>query len=193
VAKLYVTLVKGENYMSRVGKKLINIPKDVEVKITNELIQIKGKFGTLEQTINPNMVTVEQIDNNLKINSLIKSKTANAYYGLMGALIQNMVTGVSEQFTKTLEAKGVGYKFQLNKDNLIISAGFSHPVEMAIPSDLTLKTESPTRLSITGINKERVGFLASKIHDVRPPEPYKGKGILYDGEQIVRKAGKTGK
>jgi large subunit ribosomal protein L6 len=193
VAKLYVTLVKGENYMSRVGKKLINIPKDVEVKITNELIQIKGKFGTLEQTINPNMVTVEQIDNNLKINSLIKSKTANAYYGLMGALIQNMVTGVSEQFTKTLEAKGVGYKFQLNKDNLIISAGFSHPIEMAIPSDLTLKTESPTRLSITGINKERVGFLASKIHDVRPPEPYKGKGILYDGEQIVRKAGKTGK
>jgi large subunit ribosomal protein L6 len=193
VAKLYVTSVKGENYMSRVGKKLINIPKDVEVKITNELIQIKGKFGTLEQTINPNMVTVEQIDNNLKINSLIKSKTANAYYGLMGALIQNMVTGVSEQFTKTLEAKGVGYKFQLNKDNLIISAGFSHPVEMAIPSDLTLKTESPTRLSITGINKERVGFLASKIHDVRPPEPYKGKGILYDGEQIVRKAGKTGK
>merc|ERR1712146_694096 len=111
-----------------------------------------------EQTINPNMVTVEQIDNNLKINS----KTANAYYGLMGALIQNMVTGVSEQFTKTLEAKGVGYKFQLNKDNLIISAGFSHPVEMAIPSDLTLKTESPTGLSITGINKERVGFLASK-------------------------------
>jgi large subunit ribosomal protein L6 len=193
VAKLYVTSVKGENYMSRVGKKLINIPKDVEVKITNELIQIKGKFGTLEQTINPNMVTVEQIDNNLKINSLIKSKTANAYYGLMGALIQNMVTGVSEQFTKTLEAKGVGYKFQLNKDNLIISAGFSHPIEMAIPSDLTLKTESPTRLSITGINKERVGFLASKIHDVRPPEPYKGKGILYDGEQIVRKAGKTGK
>jgi large subunit ribosomal protein L6 len=193
VAKSYVTLVKGENYMSRVGKRLINIPKDVEVKITNELIEIKGKFGTLNQKINPTMVTVEQIDNNLKINLLIKSKAANAYYGLMGALIQNMVTGVSQQFTKTLEAKGVGYKFQLDKEKLTISAGFSHPVEMPIPSDLTLKTESPTRLSITGIDKERVGFLASKIHDVRPPEPYKGKGILYDGEQIVRKAGKTGR
>jgi large subunit ribosomal protein L6 len=179
--------------MSRVGKRLINIPKDVEVKITNELIEIKGKFGTLNQKINPTMVTVEQIDNNLKINLLIKSKAANAYYGLMGALIQNMVTGVSQQFTKTLEAKGVGYKFQLDKEKLTISAGFSHPVEMPIPSDLTLKTESPTRLSITGIDKERVGFLASKIHDVRPPEPYKGKGILYDGEQIVRKAGKTGR
>ena len=111
----------------------------------------------------------------------------------MGALIQNMVTGVSQQFTKTLEAKGVGYKFQVDKENLIISAGFSHPVEMPIPNDLTLKTESPTKLIVTGIDKERVGFLASKIHDVRPPEPYKGKGILYEGEQIVRKAGKTGR
>ena len=97
--------------MSRVGKRLINIPKDVEVKITNELIEIKGKFGTLNQKINPTMVTVEQIDNNLKINLLIKSKAANAYYGLMGALIQNMVTGVSQQFTKTLEAKELGINF----------------------------------------------------------------------------------
>ena len=179
--------------MSRVGKKLINIPKDVEIKITSELIEVKGKFGTLEQKINPTMVTVEQIDNTIKIHSLIKSKTANSYYGLMGALIQNMVTGVSQQFTKTLEAKGVGYTFQVDKENLIISAGFSHPVEMPIPNDLTLKTESPTKLIVTGIDKERVGFLASKIHDVRPPEPYKGKGILYEGEQIVRKAGKTGR
>ena len=100
-----------------------------------------------------------------------------------------MVIGVSQQFTKTLEAKGVGYKFQVNKESLIINAGYSHPVEMVIPKDLTLKTESPKKLVITGIDKERVGFLASKIHDVRPPEPYKGKGILYEGEKIVRKAG----
>ena len=124
---------------------------------------------------------------------LVQSKTAKAYYGLMGALINNMVIGVSQQFTKTLEAKGVGYKFQVNKESLIINAGYSHPVEMVIPKDLTLKTESPTKLVITGIDKERVGFLASKIHDVRPPEPYKGKGILYEGEKIVRKAGKTGR
>ena len=104
-----------------------------------------------------------------------------------------MVVGVSEQFTKNLETIGVGYKFQLENNTLIINAGFSHPIKMDIPKDLSLKTESPTKLSVTGIDKERVGFLASKIHDVRPPEPYKGKGILYKGEKIVRKAGKTGR
>jgi large subunit ribosomal protein L6 len=179
--------------MSRVGKKLIDVPKDVEIKITDTVINVKGKFGSLEREINPEMVKVEQIDNSLKLTCLVTSKTANAYHGLMRALIQNMVTGVSSQFTKTLKAVGVGYKFQINASKLIISAGFSHPVEFEIPKDLTLKTESPTELSITGIDKERVGFLASKIHDVRPPEPYKGKGLLYLGEKIVRKAGKTGK
>jgi large subunit ribosomal protein L6 len=179
--------------MSRVGKKLINIPKDVEIKITDQLIEVKGKFGTLEREINPEFINIEQIENNLKINCLLTSKKANAYYGLMGALIRNMVVGVSEQFTKNLEAIGVGYKFQLENNTLIITAGFSHPVKMDIPKDLSLKTESPTKLSVTGIDKERVGFLASKIHDVRPPEPYKGKGILYKGEKIVRKAGKTGR
>jgi large subunit ribosomal protein L6 len=179
--------------MSRVGKKLIDVPKDVEIKITDTVINVKGKFGSLEREINPEMVKVEQIDNSLKLTCLVTSKTANAYHGLMRALIQNMVTGVSSQFTKTLKAVGVGYKFQINANKLIISAGFSHPVEFEIPKDLTLKTESPTELSITGIDKEKVGFLASKIHDVRPPEPYKGKGLLYLGEKIVRKAGKTGK
>lgn len=179
--------------MSRVGKRLINIPNDVEIKITDTVINVKGKFGELKREINPEMVKVEQINNTLKLNCLIESKKANAYHGLMRALIQNMVTGVSTQFTKTLKAVGVGYKFQVNANKLIISAGFSHPVEFEIPKDLTLKTESPTELSITGIDKERVGFLASQIHDVRPPEPYKGKGLLYLGEKIVRKAGKTGK
>lgn len=179
--------------MSRVGKKLIDIPNDVEIKITDTVINVKGKFGELKREINPEMVKVEQINNTLKLNCLIESKKANAYHGLMRALIQNMVTGVSTQFTKTLKAVGVGYKFQVNANKLIISAGFSHPVEFEIPKDLTLKTESPTELSITGIDKERVGFLASQIHDVRPPEPYKGKGLLYLGEKIVRKAGKTGK
>ena len=179
--------------MSRVGKKLIDIPNDVEIKITDTVINVKGKFGELKREINPEMVKVEQINNTLKLNCLIESKKASAYHGLMRALIQNMVTGVSTQFTKTLKAVGVGYKFQVNANKLIISAGFSHPVEFEIPKDLTLKTESPTELSITGIDKERVGFLASQIHDVRPPEPYKGKGLLYLGEKIVRKAGKTGK
>ena len=179
--------------MSRVGKKIINIPKDVEIKITDTSVNVKGKFGTLNQEINEKMVKVEQIDNTIRLTCLMTSKKANAYHGLMRALIQNMITGVSSQFTKTLKAVGVGYKFQVTANKLIINAGFSHPIEFEIPKDLTLKTESPTELSITGIDKERVGFLASKIHDVRPPEPYKGKGLLYLGEKIIRKAGKTGK
>jgi large subunit ribosomal protein L6 len=104
-----------------------------------------------------------------------------------------MITGVNEKFIKTLIAEGVGYKFQVDKTNLILSVGFSHPVEFGIPADISVKLESPTRILISGIDKEKVGFLASKIRDIRPPEPYKGKGILYDGEKIVRKAGKTGK
>ena len=179
--------------MSRVGKKLINIPKDVEIKITDTIIKVKGKFGSLERKINHKMLKIEQIDNYLKLTCLGTSKKANAYHGLMRALTQNMITGVSIQFTKTLKAVGVGYKFQINTNKLIINAGFSHPVEFEIPKDLTLKTNSPTELSISGIDKERVGFLASKIHDIRRPEPYKGKGLLYLGEKIVRKAGKTGK
>jgi large subunit ribosomal protein L6 len=111
----------------------------------------------------------------------------------MRALIQNMVTGVSEQFTKTLIAQGVGYKFQVDNKQLVVNAGYSHPVNVEIPEGLTMKTESPTKLLITGIDKEKVGFIAAKVHDIRPPEPYKGKGLMYEGEKIIRKAGKTGK
>jgi large subunit ribosomal protein L6 len=193
--KFYVTLDKKKrrSEMSRVGKKQIQIPKDVKVQITGSTVNVTGKHGTLERTFDPQIITIEQGENTLDIKCLESSKKNNSYYGLMRALIQNMVTGVSEQFTKTLVAEGVGYKFQVDKNNLIISAGYSHPVEFPIPEDLKLTTESPTKLLITGIDKERVGFLASKIHDVRPPEPYKGKGLLYLGEKIVRKAGKTGK
>ena len=104
-----------------------------------------------------------------------------------------MVSGVDQNFSKTLQAEGVGYKFQVNNTTLILNVGFTHPVEFLIPSDLTVKLESPTRLVISGIDKEKVGFLAAKVRDMRPPEPYKGKGILYAGEKILRKAGKTGK
>jgi len=179
--------------MSRVGKKQIEIPKDVTITLTHDFIAVKGKHGNLERVFDSTIISIEQIESSLKLSCLTPSKKNNSYHGLMRALVQNMVTGVSEQFTKTLIAEGVGYKFQIDKNNLVINAGYSHPVEFPIPSDLTLKTESPTKLLITGIDKEKVGFLASKIHDVRPPEPYKGKGLLYQGEKIRRKAGKTGK
>jgi large subunit ribosomal protein L6 len=104
-----------------------------------------------------------------------------------------MITGVNEQFSKVLVAEGIGYKFQIDKKQLILSMGYSHPIEFLIPEDLKIETESPTRLKISGIDKERVGFFASKVREIRPPEPYKGKGILYDGEVVLRKAGKSGK
>lgn len=111
----------------------------------------------------------------------------------MRALIQNMIIGVNDLFTKVLIAEGVGYKFQIDKNSLVLNMGYSHPIEFAIPTDLKIKLESPTKIAISGIDKEQVGFLAAKIRAVRPPEPYKGKGIMYEGEKILRKAGKSGK
>ena len=111
----------------------------------------------------------------------------------MRALIQNMIQGVNENFSKTLIAEGVGYKFQLDKKILILTMGYSHPVKISVPEDITINLESPTKLSIIGIEKQKVGVLASEIREIRPPEPYKGKGIRYENEIILRKAGKTGK
>jgi large subunit ribosomal protein L6 len=104
-----------------------------------------------------------------------------------------MIIGVNTKFSKILVAEGVGYKFQLDKQRLILNMGYTHPIEFIIPSDLEIKAESPTKIIISGIDKEKVGFLAAKIREIRPPEPYKGKGIMYEGEKILRKAGKSGK
>ncbi len=178
--------------MSRVGKKVIEIPKDVSVVITDKTINVKGKHGSLEREIN-DLITLNIKDNQLFVKRINDQKKTRSYHGLMRALIQNMVTGVDQLFTKTLIAEGVGYKFQADKAKLVINVGFTHPVEFQIPTDITVKQESPTKIHISGIDREKVGLLASKIRDMRPPEPYKGKGILYDGEKIIRKAGKTGK
>ena len=178
--------------MSRIGKKAILIPKDVSVTMNQEKIIVKGKHGTLEKNILENLIY--KIENNqIIITRIDDTKKSRELHGLIRALIQNMVLGVNEKFSKTLIAEGVGYKFQIDKTNLILNVGFTHPVEFTIPSDLTIKLESPTKILISGIDKEKVGFLAAKVRDIRPPEPYKGKGILYEGEKIIRKAGKTGK
>lgn len=178
--------------MSRIGKKAIDIPNDVSVKLEKEKVIVKGKYGTLERDV-LSYANFELVDQKLIITRIDDSKKSREYHGLIRALIQNMVSGVDQTFSKTLQAEGVGYKFQVDKTTLILNVGFTHPVEFLIPSDLTVKLESPTRLVISGIDKEKVGFLAAKIRDMRPPEPYKGKGILYAGEKILRKAGKTGK
>lgn len=178
--------------MSRVGKKAIELPQNVSVNINQNHLIIKGQHGTLERTM------LDFVSCNLETNQLIikrksETKECRSYHGLIRALVQNMITGVSQKYSKTLIAEGVGYKFQLDKTKLIVNVGFTHPVEFEIPLDISLKIEGPTRLIITGIDKEKVGFLASKIRSIRPPEPYKGKGLLYEGEKIRRKAGKTGK
>jgi large subunit ribosomal protein L6 len=178
--------------MSRIGKKAIEIPKDVLVILEKEKICIKGQYGILERSISDVLsITIEQ--NKLILIRKNNEKTSKAYHGLIRALIQNMVIGVTEKYSKTLIAEGVGYKFQIDKDVLVVNVGFTHSVKFIIPSDINIKLDSSIKIIISGIDKEKVGFLASKIRTIRPPEPYKGKGLLYDGEKIRRKAGKTGK
>jgi large subunit ribosomal protein L6 len=178
--------------MSRVGKKPIDIPSDVSVTLVSDKVIIKGKHGVLEQPI-INLLKLEIIQNRLHIFRKEETSRAREFHGLSRALIQNMINGVNNKFSKILIAEGVGYKFQLDKKKLIVTVGFTHPVEFIIPDDLDIKVESPVKIAISGIDKEKVGFLAAKIREIRPPEPYKGKGILYDGEIVRRKAGKTGK
>lgn len=180
--------------MSRIGKKPIQIPKGVSVTLGNEEIIVKGKYGELKRPLSDNLeFALDSDQNNFVITRKDDSKKSRQYHGLYRCLINNMINGVEKQFSKTLIAEGVGYKFQADTKKLVLSVGFSHPVEFFIPSDLSVKVESPTKISILGIDKEKVGLFASKVRKIRPPEPYKGKGLLYEGEKIVRKAGKTGK
>ena len=178
--------------MSRVGKKAIDIPKEVTVTITNKTVNVKGKFGVLQKEL-IELVDLNIEDQKLVVTRINDEKKTREYHGLIRSLIQNMVTGVHQKFSKVLIAEGVGYKFLIDKSKLILNVGFTHPIEFEIPEDIGVKLESPTKIDITGVDKEKVGFFAAKIRDMRPPEPYKGKGILYQGEKIIRKAGKTGK
>jgi len=178
--------------MSRIGKKAITIPKEVTLTINDQTVNVKGKFGTLERQL-VGLVNLNIENEKLVVTRINDEKKTREYHGLIRSLLQNMITGVDEKFSKTLIAEGVGYKFQIDKTKLILNVGFTHPIEFIIPPDLTIKLESPTKIQISGVDKEKVGFLAAKVRDMRPPEPYKGKGILYQGEKIIRKAGKTGK
>jgi len=178
--------------MSRIGKKVIFIPKEVFVTLEGKQITIKGKYGSLQRNIAENVNLIIENDK-IIVTRINDEKKSRESHGLHRALIQNMVNGVTKNFTKTLIAEGVGYRFQIEKNKLILNIGFTHPVEFEIPTDLTIKLESNTKIQLIGIDREKVGFFAAKIREIRPPEPYKGKGLLYEGEKIIRKAGKTGK
>lgn len=175
--------------MSRVGKQPINI-KDVQVNQTNGTLQIKGKLGEMQLDVHPKM-NIKIDGEELSVLRPDDTKESKSLHGLTRALIQNIVTGVTTGYTKTLDIVGVGYRAELKGKNLFINIGYSHPIYFAPPDEITLEVTTPTQIKISGVDKELVGLVAAKIRSFRKPEPYKGKGIKYSDETIIRKAGKT--
>lgn len=177
--------------MSRIGRKPIEIPKGVEVKIDGHHISVKGSKGTLDFNIMPE-IEVEQSDGKITVTRRNDEKHVRAAHGMTRAMINNMVIGVDKGFEKSLEIIGVGYRAQMQGKNLVMALGFSHPVEVAPPKGIEFAVDGPTKILIRGIDKQAVGQIAANIRGYRPPEPYKGKGIRYVGEYVIRKAGKAG-
>lgn len=176
--------------MSRIGKQPVTIPEKVEVSFTSDMVTVKGPKGQLEYKLVKN-VKLKKEDNTIVVEPTDSSTTSKSMWGLYRTLVSNMVVGVTEGFTKNLEFTGVGYKAAVNGDTLTLNLGYSHPVEYKLPEGVSAKVNKNV-IEISGANKELVGFVAAKVRSFRPPEPYKGKGIKYADETIIRKAGKTG-
>lgn len=178
--------------MSRIGRKPITVPSGVDVTLDNSVITVKGPKGTLTRelhkdikvTVEGNVITVERPSDN---------KLHRSLHGTTRSVVNNMVSGVTEGFSKSLELVGVGYRASLSGKKLVLNVGYSHPVEITPEEGIEFEVPSNTKIIVKGINKERVGEYAAKIRSVREPEPYKGKGIKYEGERIIRKEGKAGK
>ena len=178
--------------MSRIGKLPINLPKNVDVNYINSKLTVKGKFGTLETKI-PDVINIIQNDDQLNVNLKEETKSVRALHGLYRTLINNMVIGVSEQFNLTLILKGVGYRAAVQGKEIVLSLGYSHPVKLEIPKDISVEIVQNTTINLKSCDKELLGLFAANIRTWRQPEPYKGKGILYKDEQIIRKPGKSAK
>jgi large subunit ribosomal protein L6 len=178
--------------MSRIGRMPITLPAGVEVSQEGRTLRVKGPLGELTRELHPEM-RLERADGELRIVRPSDEPRHRALHGLTRTLVNNMVTGVTNGFTKALEISGVGYRAQLQGTKLVLALGYSHPVEVVPPPGIEFRLESPTRLAVFGADKELVGQTAAYIRQQRKPEPYKGKGIRYAGEQILRKAGKAGK
>ena len=178
--------------MSRIGNKVITVPAGVEVNIVDNLATVKGPKGELKQQFDKDM-TFNVEGNEITVVRPSDSKRHRTVHGTTRAILANMIEGVSAGFKKELELIGVGYRAQMQGKKLVLSVGYSHPVEFEEIEGITLGVEGNTKVSIEGINKEVVGQYAAKVRAVRPPEPYKGKGIRYVGEYVRRKEGKTGK
>lgn len=177
--------------MSRIGKQPINIPSDVGLKIEKSQIEVTGKKGSLCLKVDPSIEIISD-DKSLKISPKTTSKKDDAYSGLVRTLINNMVIGVTQGFKSSLMIEGVGYKVGLNGKTLNISVGYSSTVDFVLPEKVNATLEGTNKIVLDSIDKELLGLTASKIRKIRPPEPYKGKGIRYENEHIVRKVGKAG-
>ncbi|MDP9244600.1 MAG: 50S ribosomal protein L6 [Chloroflexota bacterium] len=178
--------------MSRIGRLPITLPQGVEIDQQGRTLSVKGPLGQLQREIHPEM-SLERSDGELRVVRPSDEPRHRALHGLTRTLVNNMVTGVTSGFTKGLEISGVGYRAQLQGEKLVLALGYSHPVEMTPPAGIEFRVETPTRLAVFGADKELVGQVAARIRSKRKPEPYKGKGIRYAGEQVLRKAGKAGK
>ena len=178
--------------MSRIGNRNLAIPEGVTVEVNGNVVTVKGSKGELNLTTS-DLVTVEVKEGMIVVTRKNETIPARQIHGTTNANIRNMIIGVSEGYSKSLEIVGVGYRFNLKGNKLVINAGYSHPVEVEIPSDLKVKVEGNNQVIVSGISKERVGEFAANIRKVRKPEPYKGKGIRYAGEHIRRKEGKKAK
>ena len=178
--------------MSRIGKAPISVPDKVTVSLNGLSVTVKGPKGELSRTL-PDGVSISQEGNTLQVSPVNESRRSRERHGLSRTLVANMVEGVSQGFTRKLEIVGVGYRASVQGKKLVVSAGYSHPVEMVPPEGVTFTVENNTTVFVSGADKELVGNEAAKVRAIRPPEPYKGKGIKYEGEKILRKAGKTGK
>ena len=178
--------------MSRIGKLPITLPDQVDVNYSGSEVIVKGKFGTLQTKI-PDIIAITQDNKSLKVNLKSESRSDRSLHGLYRTLINNMVIGVSEQFQLTLILKGVGYRAAVQGKEIVLNLGYSHPVKIEIPSVISVEVAQNTTINLKSCDKELLGLFAANIRNWRRPEPYKGKGILYQGEQILRKAGKSAK
>lgn len=177
--------------MSRIGKQPIPVPPGVDINIDGTTVRIKGPKGQLERELHRDMI-IKHEEGQLIVERPSDNKLHRSLHGLTRTLLSNMVVGVTAGFQKNLELVGVGYRASKQGNKLVLAVGYSHPVEIEPESDLEIEVPVPTKISIKGVDKEKVGALAAKVRSVREPEPYKGKGIKYEGENIRRKAGKAG-
>ena len=177
--------------MSRIGRKPIPLPKGVTVTVEGPEVTVKGTKGTLTFRVLPNIAVAVE-DNQVLVTRANDDKPVRAAHGMTRAILNNMVVGVHEGFVKQLEIIGVGYRAQMQGKKLVLSLGFSHPVEVDPPAGIELAADGPTKIAVRGVDRQQVGQMAAIIRGYRPPEPYKGKGIRYVGEYVIRKAGKAG-